>query len=126
MAGHRTKILEKDIEKSILQFLDMHPNVFVWKQNTTGMYDPKTKRFRALRGFCKVGISDILMVTSPDGRFGAIEVKTPERAKAMTRLHGFPCTPEQNYFIQRVKTNGGFAGVATSLEEAIEICRGNF
>ena len=120
----RLRVLEKDIEKSILQALDMHPNVFVWKQNTTGMYDPTAGKFRALRGFSKVGISDILMVTAPEGRFGAIEVKTPQRAKAMQKLHGFPCTPEQNYFIERILLMGGFAGVATSLEEAMQICKG--
>ena len=116
---------EKEIERMILQWLDLQSTVFCWKQNTTGIYDPTKGKFRALRGFAKVGISDILMVTLPAGKFGAIEVKTPAGAVTHNRKYGFPCTPEQNYFLERVRAYGGFGGVATSLEDAAKICRGH-
>jgi len=129
MAGRRDTgtrlLLEKEIEKMILQWLDLHANIFCWKQNTTGIYDPTEQKFRRLRGFARKGISDILMIVHPSGRMGAIEVKTPERAKICMRQYGFRCTPEQMDFIDRVKTCGGFAGVATSIEDAMFICRGN-
>lgn len=112
---------EKEIEKLILQWLSFQPRIFVWKQNTTGIYDEKKQVFRALKGFAKVGISDILMCISPHGRFGAIEVKTPERARMLQRQNGFPCTLEQKYFIDSVNAHGGVAGVATSLEDAVKL-----
>jgi hypothetical protein len=69
------------------------------------------------------GSSDLIGITpvtiTPDmigkrmGIFTAIEVKTPK---------GKP-TDEQINFIQRVRDLGGFAGVARSVEEALEITK---
>jgi hypothetical protein len=53
------------------------------------------------------------MVGKTIGVFVALEVKTPK---------GKP-TDEQINFIQRVCDLGGFAGVARSVEEALEITR---
>jgi type IV secretory pathway TrbF-like protein len=62
-----------------------------------------------------VGITPITitqdMVGKTIGVFTAIEVKTPK---------GKP-TEEQINFIQRVRDLGGFAGVAQSVEDALEI-----
>jgi len=99
---------EKEIEKMILQWLDLHHNVFCWKQNTTGMYDEKRGVFRSLQGFCRVGISDILGIVRPSGKLFAIEVKTPAGAKTHVAKFGLQCTPEQDYFITRVRAYGGF------------------
>lgn len=60
-------------------------------------------------GLC-VGSSDIIGI-APDGRFLAIEVKTPK---------GRPTT-EQLRFIEAVKAAGGIAGIARSVEDALEL-----
>ena len=117
MARHR-KILEKDIEKQILNWANMYPNVFCWKANTTGIYDPSENVWRSLKGFAIKGISDILGIISPRGQAFAMECKTPERKALLLRRTGIPCTPEQLYFIERIKAYGGIAGVVTSLEVA--------
>jgi len=120
MTRHR-KLTEKDIEKAILNWLNMDPLIFCWKVNTVGMYDPTQNIYRSLRGFSIKGISDICFIMSPGATFGAIEVKTPEYAKKQKAQYGFPCTPEQKYFIDRVIAFGGPAGVATSIGDTQKI-----
>lgn len=60
-------------------------------------------------GLCKGG-SDIIGIT-PDGRFLAIEVKTPTGR----------ATSEQLAFIETVKAQGGVAGIARSVEDALQL-----
>lgn len=64
-------------------------------------------------GLC-VGSSDLIGLM-PDGRFLAVEVKTPT---------GKP-TKEQLNFIEHVRRSGGVAGIARSPEEALELINGN-
>jgi len=59
-----------------------------------------------------VGSSDIIGIT-PEGRFLAVEVKTPK---------GRP-TKEQLRFIEAVRAAGGIAGIARSVEEALDLIR---
>ena len=54
------------------------------------------------------GMSDMLFC-SPDGRFGAIEVKRK----------GNKPTPEQEEFLERVRRNGGIAVIAYSIDEVM-------
>lgn len=61
------------------------------------------------------GSSDIIGICN-DGRFLAVEVKTKEGR----------VTDEQRTFIDIVRRKGGRAGVARSVDEAIEIARGNY
>jgi penicillin-binding protein-related factor A (putative recombinase) len=98
---------EKDIEKSILRFLEFTPNCFAWKNNTTGIYDPTKKVFRKSRNKYAInGVSDILGVYH--GRFLAIEVKRPSNKER----------PEhQKTFIDLINRHGGIAFFATSVEE---------
>lgn len=62
-------------------------------------------------GLC-VGSSDIIGI-APDGRFLAVEVKTPK---------GRP-TKEQLRFIEAVRNAGGIAGIARSPQEALDLIR---
>jgi hypothetical protein len=90
----------------------------LWRNNTGAIKDQTGRLVRF--GLCK-GSSDIIGITPVTitadmigkriGAFTAIEVKTPK---------GKP-TDEQINFIQRVKDLGGFAGVARSVEEALNI-----
>lgn len=54
------------------------------------------------------GISDLIGV-APDGRFVAVEVKAPGREKR--------ATPEQVLFIDEIKRRGGFAMIASSVDQ---------
>ena len=110
-----SRLLEKDIERSILQYLNSRGDVFVWKQNTVGVFDPVTKRFRRPNSpYIIKGISDIIGITSR-GRFLAIEVKTPQRRLQLS--------PEQLNFIVEINRMGGIAFVATSVEEVKEFLK---
>jgi hypothetical protein len=60
-------------------------------------------------GLC-VGSSDLIGV-SPDGRFLAVEVKTPTGR----------VRPEQVAFIEAVVAAGGIAGIARSVEDAVAL-----
>ena len=57
------------------------------------------------------GGSDIIGIHRPSGRFIAIEVKTPT---------GRP-TPEQLRFIDNVRAAGGIAGIARSVQDALDL-----
>lgn len=94
----------------------------VWRVETAGVWvgrkihsDGSTVTIANARmmqaGLCKGG-SDIIGI-SPDGRFLAIEVKTPK---------GRP-TKEQMRFIEAVRNAGGIAGIARSPEEALDLIR---
>jgi len=108
---------EQDIMRSIM--LASH-GCRLWRNNTGAIKDETGRLVRF--GLCK-GSSDIIGITpvtiTPDmigkrvGIFTAIEVKTP-KGKA---------TDEQINFIQRVRDLGGFAGVARSVEDALEITK---
>ena len=85
---------------------------FVWRQNTGAMKIPDTSRrkgFRFLK-FGKPGISDILGVAR-DGRMLAVEVKYGTTATTAAQLE----------FIAEIQRRGGRAGIARTLEEALEI-----
>ena len=100
---------EAEIQRDVLNYLNLLPNIFAWKQATTGTYDPRAGIFRKLSGFSIKGVSDILGFVSPNGRGLAIEVKKP----------GGKVSPEQNAFLSKVKRMGGIAGVVYSLDDAI-------
>ena len=107
---------EKQIETSILHYLNMLPQVFAWKANVTGIYDPQKNVYRSLKGFAIKGVSDILGLIHPSGRMIALEVKTPARRSKLTL--------DQKYFLDHIKQYGGVAGVVTSLHDAEELMKG--
>jgi len=84
-------MLEKDIQKKILAWLNAQPRCHAVKISANP--------------FQRSGISDILACT--EGRFMAIEVKRP----------GEEPTALQTTFIERIKASGGIAFTATSLEQ---------
>ena len=107
--GNVWKLSEKEIERSILQYLSVRGDIEVWKVNTIGVFDPITKKFRRPNSpFIRKGISDILGIIL-GGRFLAIEVKTPQRRNQLS--------PEQLCFITMINNMGGLAFVATSIED---------
>jgi len=92
----------------------------VWRNETAGVWLGKVihkaseqvtlTNARMFTAGLAVGSSDIVGI-APDGRFLAIEVKTPT---------GRP-TKEQLRFIEAVRNAGGIAGIARSVDEALQL-----
>lgn len=99
---------EKQLETSILEYLNTLPGVFAFKVQTTGIFDPTRKVFRTIKNkHLHRGTSDILGLK--DGKFFAIEVKLPKKK----------CTDEQLGFMNRIVVNKGCARTIFSFEEAV-------
>lgn len=102
------KQLEKTIENAILDWINLRPRGFAFKVNTMGVYDKSFGGYRKTGKYTLKGTSDILGLWHD--KFLAIEVKT-----AKGRV-----SAEQKAFIDKVKSQGGIAFVARSLDEAIK------
>ena len=104
------KHLEQGVLNAVLKVLRYHPQVSWAVRMNSGAF--KDSRGQFVR-FGFPGCPDILgqMV---DGRFLAIEVKA-----AKGRL-----TDDQEFFLAKVRANGGVSGVARSIEEAMAIVEG--
>ena len=109
-------MIEKDIQKSILAYLQYKKGWFVWKNKNQGTYNPVTKTF--YNNSTKKGISDILGMTTK-GRFIAVEVKTIQGLRKFERNKFKLGTTEfyENQFLEQVKVNGGIGILATSVED---------
>lgn len=102
------KQTEKQIENAILDYLTLLPGTY-WKNNSTGVFDPTKKVFRKSPKYHRNGVSDILGIDA-DGRFVAIEVKTPKG-----RL-----SENQKLFLDDINHFGGIAFVARSVDDVRE------
>jgi hypothetical protein len=100
---------EKQIESAIISYLKILPNCLPMKINTVGIFDPVRNRYRRPSKHVLRGTSDILVCYY--GIFVAIEVK-----KKNGRLSVY-----QKDFLQLVENNGGVAGVAYGIEDALSI-----
>jgi len=98
--------LEKEIENSILNYLDFLPNCFAWKNQNVGIYDARKRTYRKSNSKHQFkGISDILGIYK--GKMLAIEVKQPKKKP----------TEDQQKFINKINENGGIAFVATCIND---------
>lgn len=105
----KPKGTEKAIETAILDYLNLI-GIFAFKVNTTGTWDPKNQRFRKLDGkYTHKGVSNIIGIFPLNGRFLAIQVKTPTSVKKVSE--------EQRAFLDAIEEAGGIAFVATSVAE---------
>lgn len=97
---------EADVQRAVLAYL-CALGLYHWRQNNTGLFDPRIGRYRPTTGL--LGVADILGVL-PDGRFLAIECKSTT---------GKP-SEAQIAFLANVNARGGLAFVARSLDDAKE------
>lgn len=114
---------ESDIQNLIMLALSK-AGCTVWRQNVGLGWIGKSQRRsngavfipepRPLHAGLCVGSSDIIGIT-PTGRFLAVEVKT-KIGRA---------TDEQKRFIDAVRRKGGIAGIARSVDDALELIRGD-
>ena len=110
---------ETRIQRAIMLALS-EMNCLVFRNETSGAWVGKVAHrtgqqvtltdARMIKFGLTVGSSDLIGLTA-QGRFFAIEVKTPK---------GKP-TKEQLNFIEQVRNSGGLAGVARSVQEARDI-----
>lgn len=101
------RISEKEIETSILAYLEHLPGCYAWKNQSVGVYDPVQKKFRKSKSKYSInGVSDILGIYNE--RFLAIEVKSPTNKKRNI---------QQDTFINCINAMGGIAFYATSIDE---------
>lgn len=83
--------------------------ILCFVHDSVGIYDPTKKVYRTNKNPYRMkGVADILGCL-PDGRFLAIEVKTPKG-----RL-----TPEQRLFLGQIQASGGVSFVARSIDDVI-------
>lgn len=99
----RRKQLEKEIQSSILEYLQAR-GLYCWKQNNVGIKKPNGKYIPSN----KKGVSDILGLTK-SGRFFAIEVKRSNGKMSF----------DQAEFQFAIRANNGIAFVAKSVDEVI-------
>ena len=104
---------EKSIETKVLTYLNSIPGAFAFKVNTTGIFDPKTRRFRKIvNPFIWKGTSDVLCVYY--GYLIAFEIKRPKPNKTYA-------SKDQKAFLERIEDAGGYGYVVRSAEEAQSI-----
>lgn len=105
-------VYEKDIQKAILQAIQLRPDVvFVGRFNrgqavaTDGYGNTRYTNFNTVKGF--PDLHGLLR----GGRAFYIEVKRPDGRTS----------PDQRLFLDKALGGGAYAGVATSVEEALQI-----
>jgi len=100
-------VKEKTIERAILDYLTAR-SIFCFKVNNTGIWDPHRKVFRLAKSqYIIKGVADIIGIFG--GRMLAIEVKTPQRRRALSEA--------QKAFLDTVRLQGGISILATSIED---------
>ena len=99
-------LTESQVQKVILQWLEMQKDLTVIRFNAIGIPLGETGKFRPIR---MKGVSDLICCVR--GKFLAIEVK---------REKGGKLSDYQKAFLQTVEDVGGKAIVATTLDEVIE------
>lgn len=106
---------EKELENLIIDTLRLR-GIFCWKNQSVGIFDPRTKRFRTTTKRQLKGVSDILGIM-PDGRFLAIEVKRPvKKPRSQEQLRKI-ASREQVEFIEKINENGGIGFFADNMDE---------
>ena len=91
-----------EITSAILAYLTAQ-GYTVWRQNTTGIYDPETKRWR-VNPQGRRGVPDIIGFRNRDGLFIGVEVKAGRDT----------LRNDQKQFLDELKAAGGLAFVAHS------------
>ena len=98
---------ESVLINQIIEYLS-YKNIFAWRNNTMGVYDRKTGRYRRIAKTSR-GVSDILGVLQ-DGKILCIECKTGK----------LKLSEYQTEFGEKISSNNGIFIVAYELEDVIE------
>lgn len=101
---------EAEIQRDILVWLNKN-GYFAWRNNSSGIYDPVTERYRKPQAFAINGVSDVIAIGGGATHF--IEVKAPNG-----RLN-----KDQELFEKSVHRAGGSYCVARSVKDVMEYLR---
>ena len=103
---------ESQIQKSILDWLALQPDVFAWRSPNHAVFDFKRQTFRRKAAYQR-GVPDIIGICKINGRVYtfALEVKRP----------GGKLSDEQREWLARFNDKGGYGYMVDSLEDTIEI-----
>ena len=96
MRKAKTAPLETVIVRQCLDYLQLR-RIPAWRNNTTGVYDPRAGKFRKFTGM--KGVADILGLLPPAGRLLAVECKRP----------GGKTSEAQRAFLDAIEAAGGLA-----------------
>ncbi len=99
---------EQAYQRAILDYLALR-RIYAWKNSSTGIFNKKTGGWIPIG---LTGVSDILGIL-PDGRFLAIEVKSPTGK----------LTQNQIDFLDIINKNGGVAFMAVTIDDVKEHLR---
>jgi hypothetical protein len=102
------KILEKDIQRFICEWLTKQ-GIFFWRSNNTPIFGKSGDgqwRYRSMSKYTPKGLPDMICLIG--GTFIGLEVKRSKQARVK---------PEQIYIGGQIKENGGLYYVVTSLDE---------
>jgi len=103
-------MLEKQIEKAILNYLTTWCGFFAWKNHTTGIYSKERNQFLKSRNkYALKGVSDIIAITH-SGKVLFIEVKSKKGRMSK----------DQKLFEDKVKEYKGHYVVARSVEDVMD------
>jgi len=102
-------ILESAIQKQILDYI-RRLGFYAWKNNNTGIFDPKRKVFRTVE---TKGVSDIIAIKNSLVLF--IEVKTEKGVQS----------DSQKEFQAEIEKHGGIYILARSIEDVSEWLKNN-
>ena len=102
LKGGLKKVLEKDIQNAICEYL-AYKGHFFWRQNTAPIF--REGRFMSMPKFSINGVPDIIVIWQ--GNFIGIEVKRP----------GGKLSESQKEFQKRCLKAGGEYHVVTSLDQ---------
>jgi hypothetical protein len=100
--------MTNDLTKAIVHYLSLN-GYEVWRQNTTGLYDPQKGVFRK-NPQQKIGIPDIIGYRKADGKFIGVEIKTGSDTLSLP----------QQIFLRELRAAGGIAMVVGSVDEFLE------
>lgn len=105
-------MLERDLQHAVRLRLGREADLCLWRNSAgaTEEWNPDTAKARTIRYGLAPGAADLIGLLRPNGRFFALELKT-DRGRL---------SPEQVRWLDLVRSFGGFAGVARSVDEAVE------
>lgn len=99
---------ESVVKKHIFTLLSIQKEFFGWVETSTGIWDPKTSRFRKRSGTgMRCGVSDVVGIWA--GRGMALEIKAEKG-----RL-----TDGQIIFLSDFRKHGGIAAVLRSVDDTL-------
>ena len=100
------KYRETDLVRQCLELLQLR-GIPAYRQNQGGMTAEYKGKARFIKFAGAKGISDIIGIVPPNGRYLAVECKMP----------GNKPTEDQTLFLDKIKSCGGLAVVVTSIQE---------